>query len=93
MQSALTFRLRRDNVDNSGLAINDYVVVDWFLKRALTRALTATLRVENDLDRDYQQIRNFNTSGRLWYLGRGINIHTSNRHPEFGISRRTTQVK
>ena len=73
-QSAITARFSRDNVDNAGLAMDDYVVVDWSLRRALTRDLTATLRLENVLDRDYQQIRNFNTSGRLWYLGLQYNL-------------------
>ncbi len=68
-QSALTARISRDSVDNSGLAMDDYVVVDWSLQRAVTNGITATLRLENAFDRDYQQIRNFNTSGRLWYLG------------------------
>ncbi len=68
-QSALTVRLSRDSIDNSGQAMDDYTVVDWSLQRVLADDFTATLRLENALDQDYQQIRNFNTSGRLWYVG------------------------
>lgn len=62
-------RLSRDAIDTDGEPLDDYEVVNINASFAIFRGLDIYGRVENLLDEDYEEVRNFNTSGAAAYAG------------------------
>ncbi len=62
-------RLVRDATDIDGEPLDDYEVLDLHARFILARGLELYSRVENALDKDYVEVRNYNTSGAAAYAG------------------------
>ncbi len=62
-------RLSREAVDTDGEPLDDYEVVNINARFEILRGLDIFGRVENLLDEDYEEVRNFNTSGAAAYAG------------------------
>lgn len=69
IETALVARTARNAVDTQGDPMEDYTVLDASLQFAITPTLQLTARLENATDRDYQQVRDFLSAGRQWFLG------------------------
>lgn len=59
----------KDRVESSGQAMDDYERVDFRLGWAMNDHLTWSLRGENVLDDDYEEIPGYTTPGRFFALG------------------------
>jgi vitamin B12 transporter len=62
-------RLSREAVDTEGEPLDNYEVVNVNARFEILRGLDIFGRVENLLDEDYEEVRNFNTSGAAAYAG------------------------
>ena len=62
-------RIARDAEDIDGSSLDDYEVLDINANFELWRGLELYGRVENALDEDYVEVRNYNTSGAAAYAG------------------------
>ncbi|MDX1384387.1 MAG: TonB-dependent receptor, partial [Thermoanaerobaculia bacterium] len=58
-----------DRVDSTGLDMDDYVKMDLSLRFRAFSWLRPFARIENLLDEDYEEVPNFTTPGRTWYVG------------------------
>lgn len=70
---ALYYRGARDTVDypfgEGRVALDDYEVLDLYADWRIVDAFEVYVRGENLLDEEYQEINDYNTSGRAAYLG------------------------
>lgn len=62
-------RIARDTQDIDGKALDDYEVLDINASFEVLQGLEIYGRVENALDEDYVEVRNYNTSGAAAYAG------------------------
>ncbi len=62
-------RLARDAVGTDGDPLDDYEVININASFEVIRGLDVYGRVENLLDKDYEEVRNFNSSGAAAYAG------------------------
>jgi vitamin B12 transporter len=69
LHAGLSLQHVADRPNDSGQVMDDYTVVNASLRYDITDNLTASFRVENLFDEDYQQIAGYGTSGRAFYVG------------------------
>jgi vitamin B12 transporter len=58
-----------DRIDSSGLEMDDYERLDLSVRWAALTWLRPFARIENALDKDYEEVQGFTTPGLTFFLG------------------------
>jgi vitamin B12 transporter len=70
----LSIKMVKDLLDIGGVTLDDYNVVNLTSLYQFNRTLGINLRVENLLNREYQDVAGFNTAHRSFYVGMTITL-------------------
>lgn len=69
LNGSVTLVAVHDRIDSDGRKLDDYTRIDLGLKCRLMKGVDGALRIENLLDRDFEEIRGYTSPGRMATLG------------------------
>lgn len=69
LSGSVTLVSVNDRIDSDGRKLDDYTRIDMGLKYQFLKGVAGALRVENLLDKDFEEIRGYSSPGRMATLG------------------------